>query len=151
MCCAILSDHFSCWRYFLLLSLSIFTRPFGLWPLTYLRVEDCCCMLEPEEERWDSVVETCRLELYGLDWGASRPSGLWRMLVMVMPSLPPPIPESFFLEMFCSSGEYSCSQTKLKSNLSTFVTHCPIKNMHYLPRTLQKHLTTNFKNKHLNN
>lgn len=98
--------------YFLLLGIKS-SLPTTFW-CTYLSVEDCCCCccccccwMEPDDDRWDSLLEVCLWVLSGLDCCWSKPSGLWRILVIVMPSLPPPIPESFFLEMFCSSGEYS--------------------------------------------
>lgn len=98
--------------YFLLLGIKS-SLPTKFW-CTYLSVEDCCCCccccccwMEPDDDRWDSLLEVCLWVLSGLDCCWSKPSGLWRILVIVMPSLPPPIPESFFLEMFCSSGEYS--------------------------------------------
>lgn len=98
--------------YFLLLGIKS-SLPTKFWG-TYLSVEDCCCCccccccwMEPDDDRWDSLLEVCLWVLSGLDCCWSKPSGLWRILVIVMPSLPPPIPESFFLEMFCSSGEYS--------------------------------------------
>lgn len=94
--------------YFLLLGIKSFLF-IKFWCI-YLSVEDCCCCcccwMEFDDDRWDSLLEVCLWVLSGLDCCWLKSFGLWRILVIVMLLLSFFIFEFFFLEMFCSFGEY---------------------------------------------